>query len=36
MLLLPEDVVRTLNALLGVNPRDLIVAWVRSWENDRT
>lgn len=38
MLLLPEDVVRTLKAraaLEGVNPRDLITAWVRSWKEGK-
>ncbi|HEV8663432.1 MAG TPA: hypothetical protein VGT06_09885 [Candidatus Methylomirabilis sp.] len=34
ILLLPEDVGRALKAraaLEGVAPRDLVVAWVRSW-----
>ena len=32
---LPEDVIRALKAraaLEGVNPRDLITSWVRSWK----
>lgn len=36
ILLLPEDVVRTLKAraaLEGVAPRDLVTAWVRSWKD---
>ncbi len=35
MLLLPEDVIRALKAraaLDGVDPRDLVAAWVRSWK----
>jgi len=36
LLLLPEDLIRTLKAraaLQGGHPRDLIIAWVRSWAN---
>lgn len=38
LLLLPEDVIRTLKAraaLEGVAPRDLIVAWVQSWQRQK-
>jgi hypothetical protein len=38
ILLLPEDVVRTLKAraaLEGVNPRDLITAWIQSWKEGK-
>ncbi len=37
LLLLPEDVIRALKAraaLEGVNPRDVITAWVRSWQKE--
>lgn len=35
LLLLPEEVIRTLKAragMEGVAPRDLVIAWVRSWK----
>jgi hypothetical protein len=35
---LPEDVARALKAraaLEGVAPRDLVVAWVRTWKEQR-
>jgi hypothetical protein len=38
-LVLPEDVIRALKGragLEGVNPRDLITAWVRSWATPET
>lgn len=39
LLLLPEHVIRALKAraaMEGVAPRDLVVAWVQSWGDEKT